>query len=729
MLGLSPPLALTADTPPAAHTIQVETHQLLGNLRHDLASEVFRTLNAALPKSGWIFSHVSDVADAASYPGATVDLKPQPVAAAIKEISHALQLPIAIHGHFAWVHQKLNQQALDEAIQAIQKDDQVEQQKAFDQLIKMDHPQALTALVQHWSQQPQEHFLQNSARTAVAISMGVQRSEMNGRQLIFALWGHPDTEQSRVHPLFDFTTRPVHNAPWAAITVILANQAAQKALVQLLTTHPHLEKDAVALTLGLCLALREETSAALNDQLAQALGVWCVKPPVNAARWEHGFMRSRAQTVHALLFPNRAVPKPAEKKKKKTQRKPVEALSNEELRARIRQMNFEAKLGYRMATSQQRIQQAALALEQSDAQDEAQQKELKKALRAAQAQPEQLARELKSSLRAVRLLTNFSANAENITLFQELLNSRPENVAEDRVVHQDIRQAITALAIDWRAPELETTLIDAALNDPQPVVQQAAALSLGAQRSHQAVTALHQQLQQTGSVEKRLNAARGLTQARPEQAATWLKTQLKISTSTAEHTALMQFLGLLRQDAATDFLIATATDPAQTANLRLAAAIGLRSVPTKQAQETLQNLLMHDPNANIRRLILEGLTPTTLSEAYRVLPLMLEVIGHEEEPSLQQVIVQNIQLAARLMPAGHPQRLAAAEALVSVIGNTKLNSNIRRFAASGIKYVDVNEDIVNQLNNVVQSTRHPILKRFFSTAHKQAAARLSPATE
>jgi hypothetical protein len=81
------------------------------------------------------------------------------------------------------------------------------------------------------------------------------------------------------------------------------------------------------------------------------------------------------------------------------------------------------------------------------------------------------------------------------------------------------------------------------------------------------------------------------------------------------------------------------------------------------------------------------------------------------------------------MPAGHPQRLAAAEALVSVIGNTKLNSNIRRFAASGIKYVDVNEDIVNQLNNVVQSTRHPILKRFFSTAHKQAAARLSPATE
>ena len=345
-------------------------------------------------------------------------------------------------------------------------------------------------------------------------------------------------------------------------------------------------------------------------------------------------------------------------------------------------------------------------------------KEAQKSLKQLKDRKSKAMGQLRRQKEQLKQLDRLPLDATTLEIFTRLLT-------DQTIVHADLRQQTALLAGRRRHNTIAETLITVMKQDPRPEVQAAAAISLGRQRSAMAMTALLDEFDHPGSVDRRLNAARGLAVARHQPAVAPFIERLNTSSSSTERRTIIQLLGLIRHQDAIGHLKSLLNNTSSPVEDRASAAVALSQLPSEGAIDLLTQLLQNDPSVALRQKIAQAMTPTTLTDAYQYAPLLVATAQQDNDEELQHLLIQNMLLASRLLPAGDSNRVQAAQVLIEIVGDSKKSSNLRKFAASGFKYVDVDEHILSELTAIVQQTRHPILKRLFQSARKQVEARVT----
>lgn len=717
------PIALTVIGSVALQAADGLDQSLSINSWRDRPSEFFAEINTRLAPADRLAWHASGAVDAIVYPGVTLEQTNSSLGAVIDAYCQANGLDWATADGLAWIHLPEQPAVVADAVAQLGSDDAATRAAAADTLALADHPVAIRSLLTAWADAiaAGNDEVAADARVGLGLCLGVGRATIASPfHLAYALWGHPDRSRWRQNPLgaldeWDMTSS------WVAVRLALADERSQQQLDTILTKHPKLTADLIAMSLG-ALQGRPAVVGALKTWAHDPFdtGVW------GAGGWQQRYIAGRARGLLRTYFPDSDAPelkgqKAKDDKKKKKGKKdqgdqaeadPVHPATA--ILQRVRESNLIAT--YEELRNAERTWTAAVKGAQAR-NDPIAMKELRKEKNELDRRQGNTNKELEEQMKQIGKLAEMDTDSETIAALVALITDREQ-------VYDLLRGAAAQAAEAHRAEALAPALADCLLNDDQPRAQRHAAVSLGAQRHAGGIAKLHEALQQEASVGLRKHAIRGLARSRYPEAGDWVLTRLEAA-KPEERQFILQFLALFRHPPANKLLIQLAQNEQASKPDRLSAAVALGRVPTEAAEEVLTSLLGVDSDPALKKQILQSLIPRDPADIENNAPILLQVAARDRDEEVLKIAIEGLQLCARALGPGHPIKQQVADLSLTIIKDRTQANNTRRLALNSFKYTDVDEALLAEMEAVRDGEKNPIMRKFASIACTQVKKRLA----
>ncbi|TVR07847.1 MAG: HEAT repeat domain-containing protein [Planctomycetota bacterium] len=718
-------------------------------LWQDLPSEVLVEINTHLSEHQRFAWYADPALDVAAYPGHTLELKGESLAAALDAYCAQAGLAWQQGERVVWIYQPADPDRLQELQAQLRSDDADQRIAARNALLDNPSPESLRLTLQALGDDNGEvadealaglhDFLHSSPDWGLSMQTGM------------TLFGDPDWPRNAIHPFLRYHMDIM--APWAALQIVAQDEAVAAAIAAAVERHSDDIGD--HLVLGMAAAC-----ARLPEAAQSALGPWFDV----GGGWQQRYISGRATA--ALAFAG-AVESPSHAELSQAVETALEKMASGDRRERRDgRSELESALSSLAERGDDQARAFILAMvvddEQSDTVREAALEALQALPHASLVEPlialhasldagSDLAGPILNVLRQIdepqaldyaapALVTAVQAQIASLAEITDSRNHERrrrdirrwlEDIASRRgelpiavftpLLHsnqtpQELRREMCNLLRNHRHPSMVAPLVQVYQHDEWPDVRRAAALALGYSRLPAAMEVLREGLADRRSPSARQAAVQAVARARDSESFATLVAMIEQSTSNEERIFLIQHLGVIRHPESADYLVTILTDDQRSRLDRQAAASALSLVPTAQAREALVSIIQGDHDLNLQRQTMDALSPRSHADVPIFAPILIEVLASRPQDDLLRMVVDNLVRCMVGLSAGHPLKQQIEQDLLDLVADREVSNNARRGALEAFQYSDQPAAVADRLESIQGNERNPIMRQFITRA-------------